>query len=51
MRAIVIAFVQGLLEIGERAVEEYITAVENTEGEAGARRLKDWWHRRKSEGL
>jgi hypothetical protein len=44
-----IAFVQGLLEIGERAVEEYIAAVENTEGEAGARRLKDWWHRRKSE--
>jgi hypothetical protein len=46
-----IAFVEGLLEIGERAVEEYIAAVENTEGEAGARRLKDWWSRRKSEGL
>ncbi len=46
-----IAFVEGLLEIGERAVEEYIAAVENSEGEAGARRLKDWWYRRKSEGL
>jgi hypothetical protein len=41
-----IAFVEGLLEIGERAVTEFIAAVENTEGEASAKRMKEWWSER-----
>lgn len=40
------AFIGALGEIGERAVHEYITAVEHTDGEATARRLKEWWARR-----
>ena len=42
-----IAFVEGLLEAGERAVVEYLDAVERTEGEAAARPLKEWWNRKR----
>jgi len=45
-----IAFAEGLFEIGERAVKEYIAAVEHTEGEGSAKRLKEWWARKGSGG-
>ena len=35
-------FVEGLAQIGERAVDEYIAAVEHTEGNAAADLLRQW---------
>ncbi len=35
-------FVEGLAQIGERAVDEYIAAVEHTEGKAAADLLQQW---------
>ncbi len=35
-------FVEGLAQIGERAVDEYIAAVEHTEGKAAVDRLRQW---------
>jgi len=39
------AFVDGLLKIGDRAVEEFIAAVDHTSGEAAAKPMREWWAR------
>lgn len=43
------AFLAGLLEVGPRAVEEYISAVEAVHGPAAARRYRTWWNQRREE--
>ena len=37
------AFMDGLLKIGDRATREFIAAVENAEGEAASKPLREWW--------
>ena len=37
------AFVNGLLKIGDRAVEEFIAAVAHTSGEAAVKPMREWW--------
>ncbi len=39
------AFVEGLLKIGDRAVEEFIAAVDHTSVEAAAKPMREWWSR------
>lgn len=40
-------FLEGLAEVGPRAVEEYIAATAHLDGEAAAKPLRDWWAERK----
>jgi hypothetical protein len=43
-------FMQRLFDIGERAVAEFVDAVEHSEGESAARPLKEWWSARRERG-
>lgn len=42
------SFMEGLLRVGPRAVEEYIAATADFSGEAAARPLREWWEREKA---
>ncbi len=44
-----VAFMDGLLATGPRAVEEFIDAAQETHGEAAARPMREWWKERRSE--
>ena len=42
-------FMEGLLEAGPRAVEEFIAAVRNVRGELAARSMQTWWDARRED--
>ena len=44
-------FMDGLQDIGERAVEEFIAAVEHTEGENAVKVLRNWQAKKQSQPL
>ncbi len=44
-----LAFMEGLVMVGPKAIEEYIAATAHSEGEAAADILRNWWKKKQAE--